>query len=115
MVNQSEIKLKDLEIAGALVMEVFDECAALMSVVNDFDGLFETYGDEDAKDDDEEVDEKVAACGGAVVRRMDVDHTAPRLVLRMNIRMAKIGTCLIPPNIPKREASIAPVLRAIRK
>jgi hypothetical protein len=34
-------------------MEVFDEGAALMSVVNDFHGLFEADGDEDAEDDDE--------------------------------------------------------------
>jgi hypothetical protein len=47
-VNQSEIKLEDLQIVSALVMEVFDQCAALLSVVNDFDGLLETNSNEDA-------------------------------------------------------------------
>ena len=74
LVNQSEIKLEDLQIVSALVIEVFDECAALMSVVNDFHGLFETNGNEDAKDDDEEMVEEFAACRDAVVRRMDIDH-----------------------------------------
>ena len=72
--NQSEFKLEDLQIVSALVMEVFDECAALMSVANDFNGLFETNGNEDAKDDDEEMDEEFAACRYAVVQRMDIDN-----------------------------------------
>ena len=72
--NQSEIKLEDLHIVCALVMEVFGEGASLTSVVNGFHGLLETDGNEDAKDDDEEMDEEFAACRDAVLRRMDIDH-----------------------------------------
>jgi len=43
-------------------------------VVEDLNGLFEAYGDEDAEDDDEEVSEEFAARHGRVLRRMDVDH-----------------------------------------
>jgi hypothetical protein len=32
-------------------------------VVNDFDSLLKTDGDEYAQDDDEEMDEEFAACG----------------------------------------------------
>ncbi|MGA8528480.1 MAG: hypothetical protein WB622_02125 [Acidobacteriaceae bacterium] len=66
--NQREIKLEDLQIVGALMMEAFDECAAFICVVNDFYGLFEADGDEDAEDDDERCTKNsrlvIGACWG---------------------------------------------------
>ena len=43
----------------------------MMEVLN---GLLKADGDEDAEDDGREVDGEVAACGGGVVRRVDIDH-----------------------------------------
>jgi len=48
-----------------------------MAMVEVFDRLLETDRNEDAKDDNKEMNEEVAACERTVVRRVDVDHACP--------------------------------------
>jgi hypothetical protein len=55
-------------------MEVLDQDATFVGVVNGFHGLLEADGDENAEDDGGEMDEELAACGGGVMRWVDVDH-----------------------------------------
>ena len=50
-----------------LVAEVFLELMALVAVMDELDGLFEGYGDEETDDDGNDVDEEVSPGGGGVV------------------------------------------------
>jgi hypothetical protein len=50
-----------------LVAEVFLELMALVAVMDELDGLFEGYGDEETDDDGDDVDEEVSPGGGGVV------------------------------------------------
>jgi hypothetical protein len=52
----------------------FAKLVQLMAPMEVLDGLLKADGDEDAEDDGGQMDEEVAACGGGVVRRVDVDH-----------------------------------------
>ena len=45
-----------------------------MAVMEVFDGLFETDGDEETEDDGGDVDEEVAPGAGGVMRGVDVEH-----------------------------------------
>jgi hypothetical protein len=70
-----EVAVDDLEVLLGLVVEVFLELVALVTVVDEFDGLLEGYGDEEADDDGDDVDEEVSPGAGGVVGRVDVEHT----------------------------------------
>jgi hypothetical protein len=69
-----EVAIDDLQILFGFVVEVFLELMALITVVDELDGLFEGYGDEEAYDDGDDVDEEVSPGAGGVVWWMDVEH-----------------------------------------
>jgi hypothetical protein len=68
-----EVAVDDLEVLFGFVVEVFLELMALVTVMDELDGLLEGYGDEEADDDGDDVNEEVAPGGGGVVWWVYVD------------------------------------------
>ena len=68
------VRLNCVDVPLCLLSKIRLELMAFLVMVNDLGGLFEADGDEDAEDDDAEVDEEIAACHGAVLWWVDVDH-----------------------------------------
>ena len=68
-----EVAIDDLEVLFGFVVEVFLELMALVTVMDELDGLLEGYGDEEADDDGDDVNEEVAPGGGGVVWWVYVD------------------------------------------
>ncbi len=68
-----------------------------MSVLNDFDRLFEADGDEQTEDDGGDVDKEVAPGAGGVVGGVDVEHGSILFRSLWNVvslrRLALVGGC----------------------
>ena len=64
----------DVEVAQAFGVEIGFELLKLVVVVDELDGLLETYGDDEADDDGRDVDEEVFPGVGGFVGRVDVEH-----------------------------------------
>jgi hypothetical protein len=69
-----DVELDQLEIALGFVMQLRFEFVALMIVMNGFDRLLKSDGDEQADADGGDVDEEVSPGGGGVVGGVDVEH-----------------------------------------
>ena len=69
-----DVARKELLIFADLAVDVVAGFGDEMAVVEEFDGLLETDGDEQAEDDGGDVDEEVASGVGCFVGRVDVEH-----------------------------------------
>jgi len=69
-----EVAGDDYAVVDGLGAEVGFKGDALVAVVEGFDGLFESNGDDEADDDGGDVEEEVAPGVGGVVGRVDVEH-----------------------------------------
>jgi hypothetical protein len=69
-----DIAVSDGDVELRLVAHLGDELAALVGMVDGFDGLLEADGDEETEDDGGDVDEEVAPGVDGFVGRVDVEH-----------------------------------------